>query len=36
MHVFAPLAFDGDITVLPAVPLAKALKGWDNPQTGIS
>lgn len=35
MHVFAALGFTGDIIMLPAVPLAKALKGWDNPQTGI-
>lgn len=37
-HVFAALAYVGDIIMLPAgtVPLAKALKGWDDPQTGIS
>lgn len=36
MHGFAALGFADDIIMLPAVPLAKALKGWDNPQTGIS
>lgn len=37
-HVFAALAFIGDIIMLPGgtIPLAKVLKGWDSPQTGLS